>query len=122
MQATIQDAAHKLGVAESTVRRRLRNGELEGHQMPTPQGFTWMVDLPDELGAQQESQPAGEEGVLWELVDALRYQVTGLEGQLGTKDRQIEQLHVLLQQAQATLPAPRSTRPWWRIWRCAIPA
>ena len=122
MQATIQDAAHKLRVAESTVRRRLRNGELEGHQMPTHQGFTWMVDLPDDLCAEQESQPPGEERVLRELVDALRYQVTGLEGQLGTKDRQIEQLHVLLQQAQATLPAPRSTRPWWRIWRRAIPA
>ena len=33
------------------------------------------------------------------------------------KDRQIEQLHVLLQQVQAALPPPRPIRPWWRVWR-----
>lgn len=120
MQVTIQEAAHKLGVAESTIRRRLRNGELEGQQLTTPQGYTWMVDLSDELLAETEDQPTGEDGVLRELVDVLRYQVTGLEGQLGTKDRQIEQLHVLLQQAQAALPPPRANKPWWRIWRRAL--
>ena len=117
MQVTIQEAAHKLGIAESTVRRRLRNGELEGYQMPTPQGFTWLVELPEDLCLEQESQFYGETGVLRELVDALRSQVNGLEGQLGTKDRQIEQLHVLLQQAQAALPPPCATRPWWRLWQ-----
>lgn len=122
MQVTIQEAANKLGIAESTVRRRLRNGELEGQQMPTPQGYTWLVDLPEDLalGSDAEDYPSGEEGLLRELVDALRYQVSGLEGQLGTKDRQIEQLHVLLQQAQAALPPPRSNRPWWRIWRRSV--
>jgi Tfp pilus assembly protein FimV len=38
--------------------------------------------------------------------------------QLEAKDKQIEQLHVLLQQAQAALPAPRDNRSWWqRLWR-----
>jgi hypothetical protein len=120
MQVTIQEAAHKLGVAESTIRRRLRNGELEGQQMTTPQGYTWMVELSEDMLSEQEDQPTGEDGVLRELVDVLRYQVTGLEGQLGTKDRQIEQLHVLLQQVQAALPPPRTNRPWWRIWRRAL--
>ena len=38
--------------------------------------------------------------------------------QLQAKDRQIEQLHVLLQQAQAALPAPKEDRQsWWqRLW------
>ena len=80
-----------------------------------------MVELSEDLLGEQESQPTGEDGVLRELVDVLCYQVTGLEGQLGTKDRQIEQLHILLQQAQAALPAPHSPRPWWRIWRRALP-
>jgi hypothetical protein len=41
-----------------------------------------------------------------------------LQEQLQSKDGQIEQLHVLLQQAQAALPAPRDHRPWWqRLWR-----
>jgi tetratricopeptide (TPR) repeat protein len=34
------------------------------------------------------------------------------------KDKQIEQPHILLQQAQSTLPSSRSTqRHWWRFWQ-----
>lgn len=119
MQVTIQEAANTLGIAESTVRRRIRNGELEGQQMPTPQGYTWLVDLPEDLAIEKESeQPmVGESGLMRELVDSLRSHMNGLENQLGTKDRQIEQLHVLLQQVQAALPPPRGARPWWRVWQ-----
>ena len=56
MQVTIQEAAQALGVAESTVRRRLRNGELEGEQMPTPQGYTWLVELPDDTSIEREKE------------------------------------------------------------------
>jgi len=119
MQVTIQEAANTLGIAESTVRRRIRNGELEGQQMPTPQGYTWLVDLPEDLATEKESEQrlASESGLMRELVDSLRSNVEGLENQLGTKDRQIEQLHVLLQQVQAALPPPREVRPWWRVWQ-----
>ena len=116
MQATIQVAAHRLGIAESTVRRRLRNGELTGEQITTPQGFTWLVELPQETEIEPVNQPAGDPGLLRELVESLRSHANGLEGQLNTKDRQIDQLHVLLQQAQAALPPPRVVRPWWRGW------
>jgi multidrug resistance efflux pump len=38
--------------------------------------------------------------------------------QLEAKDKQIEQLHILLQQAQAALPAPRDNLSrWQRLWR-----
>ena len=119
MQVTIQEAANTLGIAESTVRRRIRNGELEGQQMPTPQGYTWLVDLPENLKIEKENDQSlvGESGLLRELVDSLRSHMDGLENQLGTKDRQIEQLHVLLQQVQTALPPPRPDRPWWRVWR-----
>ena len=119
MQVTIQEAANTMGIAESTVRRRIRNGELEGQQMPTPQGYTWLVGLPENLNIEKENDQslAGESGLLRELVDSLRSHMDGLENQLGTKDRQIEQLHVLLQQVQAALPLPRPDRPWWRVWR-----
>ena len=119
MQVTIQEAANTLGIAESTVRRRIRNGELEGQQMPTPQGYTWLVDLPENLKIEKENDQSlvGESGLLRELVDSLRSHMDGLENQLGTKDRQIEQLHVLLQQVQAALPPSRPIRPWWRVWR-----
>jgi excisionase family DNA binding protein len=119
MQVTIQEAANTLGIAESTVRRRIRNGELEGQQMPTPQGYTWLVDLPENLKSAKENDQSlvSESGLLRELVDSLRSHMDGLENQLGTKDRQIEQLHVLLQQVQAALPPPRPARTWWRVWR-----
>ncbi|HEU0020776.1 MAG TPA: hypothetical protein VFR55_03770 [Dehalococcoidia bacterium] len=119
MQVTIQEAANTLGIAESTVRRRIRNGELEGQQKPTPQGYTWLVDLPEDLAIDKagEQHLVGEAGLMRELVDSLRSHLEGLESQLGTKDRQIEQLHVLLQQVQAALPPPRGVRPWWRVWQ-----
>jgi hypothetical protein len=40
-----------------------------------------------------------------------------LKEELASKNKQIEQLHVLLQQAQAALPAPRDSRSWWRFWQ-----
>jgi hypothetical protein len=44
-------------------------------------------------------------------------QATAHWEQLEAKDKQIEQLHVLLQQAQAVLPAARDNHPWWRFWQ-----
>jgi len=44
---------------------------------------------------------------------SIQAQVQLLGEQLSTKDNQIQQLHVLLQQTQAMLPAPREHRSWW---------
>jgi hypothetical protein len=60
-----------------------------------------------------------------ELIEALQSRIQAQKGQLEAKDKQIEarsrevqELHVLLQQAQAALPGPRSNRSWWqRLWR-----
>jgi hypothetical protein len=74
---------------------------------------------------------AGELRRLEEMVQFLKAELNGRDvqieswkqeaeahrEQLQAKDRQIEQLHVLLQQAQAALPAPRENRPWWRFWQ-----
>jgi septin family protein len=133
MQVTFQEAAFRLGLSEKTVRRRVLNGRLPGSQVATPQGFAWMVDIPDELPESGES--FGELAALRELNTALQsridaqdkqleskdkqieQQLTSHQEELSAKNRQIEQLHVLLQQAQATLPAPRDNRPWWhRLW------
>ena len=122
MQVTITEAARILGVPEKTVRRHVRNGELPGTQLDTPQGFRWMVELPD--GEPQEENQSDNYTVLRELVSVLREELTvrdrqleAKDQQLEAKDKQIEQLHVLLQQAQAALPAPRDNRPWWRFWQ-----
>ena len=44
---TIQDAAHKLGISEITVRRKLKSGQLVGQQEEAPNG-RWWVEISDE--------------------------------------------------------------------------
>jgi hypothetical protein len=138
---TMVEAAHQLGVSVDTVKRRIQKGELKGHQQPRPQGFVWLVEMPEESnlpGSNPANTPvdtavsASELRRLEEMVQFLKAELAGRDvqieswkqeaeahrEQLQAKDRQIEQLHVLLQQAQAALPAPRENRPWWqRVWR-----
>jgi hypothetical protein len=125
MQVTISQAARLLGLSEKTVRRRVVRGELPGIQEATPQGYIWFVDIPDQPPESETETPSGEVQALRELNVALRDRVDAqdreLEAknqQLAAKDEQIRELHILLQQAQAALPAPRDNRPWWqRLWR-----
>jgi len=113
MQSTISEAARRLGLSEKTVRRRLHNGELPGTQLSTPQGFTWMVDLPEEVPS--EDANGGDRG---EDHSDLRELVERLKEELGRKNTQIEQLHVLLQQQALALPAPKENgHSWWQFWR-----
>jgi hypothetical protein len=54
---------------------------------------------------------------LREMLAMAQSQIATQKEELASKNKQIEQLHVLLQQAQAALPAPRDNRPWWRFWQ-----
>jgi hypothetical protein len=138
---TMAEAAHRLGVSVDTVKRRIQKGELKGHQQPRPQGFVWLIEMPEESnqpGSDPANTPvhttvsAGELRRLEEMVQFLKAELAARDAQveswkqeaeahreqLQAKDRQIEQLHILLQQAQAALPAPRDNRSWWRrVWR-----
>src|SRR5262249_7125068 len=55
---SIRDAAERLGVSPDAIRRRVRSGQLQGRQQPTPQGHVWMVALDGELGAAATGAPA----------------------------------------------------------------
>jgi hypothetical protein len=112
MDVTITEAARRLGISERTVRRRLHNGDLPGRQLAIPQGFVWTVEMPDDTPNGQANDKATD----WEP-EALRELVEVLKDQIETKDQQIKELHVLLQQAQAALPAPSENRSWWRFWQ-----
>jgi hypothetical protein len=132
MQVNVPEAARLLRVSEQTVRRRLRSGELHGRQVTSPGGFLWMVEIPDELPVEDtesgeivamkalvvhlEAQVAAQQEQLTVKDKQMDAQVSAHQEQITAKDRQIEQLHVLLQQAQASLPAPRGRRPWWKWW------
>ena len=125
---SIKDAAQHLGVTEVTIRRRIRDGHLHAHQQPRPQGFTWVVELPDEEG--EPSSPPGQandedeieelkrDDVLQGIIKRQDETIEHLRHELEARGREIQELHVLLQQAQAALPAPRDNRSWWqRLWR-----
>jgi hypothetical protein len=114
MQVTIAEAARILGISEPTARRRVRSGELPGTQVPTPQGFVWMVDLPDDLPTDGEA--SGEIQALRELIATLKAQVEAQGVELEARRQEVRELHILLQEFQRSLPAPRSTRAWWRFW------
>ena len=125
----------RLGISPQTVKRRLKRGELRGEQHATPQGFAWLIEVPDHYGAVDTPNgiPTGtpssssdtlddiphgipsSDSSMQGLVTALQAQVEAQQTQLETKDKQIEQLHILLQ--QAALPAPKESRhSWWRFW------
>ena len=119
----IREAAQLQSVAQDTIRRRIRRGELKAHQEPTPQGFRWLVELEEEVAQAEPTQTqgqgiddaqAGEAKVLRELVTTLRSQVQGQGEELQARRREVSELHILLQ--QKALPAPGG-RPWWRrLW------
>jgi hypothetical protein len=137
------EAARRLQLSLDTIERRLRRGELKGHKRPRPGGFTWLIEVPEEPLYTPSTQggippadtpadppaPNAEIVRLEELVEILKDEVAesrrqsqaqseAYQQQLEAKDRQIEHLHVLLQQAQAALPSPRDNRSWWqRLWR-----
>jgi excisionase family DNA binding protein len=110
----IVEAAQHFGVSVDTIRRRLHRGELQGQQ----QGRVWLIEVPEPSTGPADAQHStadAEQGVN-RLIEALQAQVQAQQEQLKSKDEQIRELHVLLQQAQAALPAPRDNRPWWRFW------
>jgi predicted ArsR family transcriptional regulator len=123
---TIKEAADRLGISENTARRRLHAGLLKGYQEDPPYG-RWLVELSDE-DIEGTAHAAGD-GATPELVKALRdiirRQDETLEQfsrQLESKDQQIKELHVLLQQAQSVLPAPKeSQHSWWhKLWHRTV--
>jgi hypothetical protein len=121
MQVTIPEAARMLRVSEHTVRRRLRSGELQGSHVASVGGFAWMVEIPDEL--LMSSPPSGDTTVTAVLIARLEAQIASQEAQISAqyigleaRRREVQELHVLLQQAQAALPAPRESKPWWKWW------
>ena len=128
----VAEAAELLRVSTQTVKRRLKNESLNGERRATAQGYIWLVDIPeDDSGIPNEgvdttsdisNDVSKEVARLEEIVGLLEKELDQRDRQLEMKDTQIEargrevqELHVLLQQAQAALPAPKENhRSWWR--------
>jgi len=109
-KVSIGEAAQRLGVSTDTIRRRISRGALTAHKDSTPP-YRWEVEL------QTNNQPtSSQDSNLDALVIALEGQVKAQAEELDARRREVQELHVLLQTAQAALTAPER-RPWWRLWR-----
>ena len=71
-----------------------------GRGRPTPDGIDSVQD------AVQDDKD--------KLIEVLQAQVESQGAQLEARTREVQELHVLLQQTQAALPPARDPRPWWR--------
>ena len=138
---TIAQAADTLGVAQSTIRKRLRSGDLEGQKVKGAGGFKWEVFVADDLTVNSvnmapftndpgkgdtndgnhandaqdgDDDNGGNGGNHGPLVHQMQARIDSLETQLTTRAGEIDQLHRLL--AQTALNAA-SGRPWWAFWR-----
>ena len=108
---SVGEAARRLGVSTDTIRRRISKGELLAHREPTPQGYRWEIEL------QPNDQPLNSHNGDNEiLVTTLQAQVQAQAQELDARRREVQELHVLLQTAQAALGAPER-RSWWRWWK-----
>jgi len=121
----LRESREYSGVSERTLRRLIKEGKLEAALVGSGSNRHWEVDEESLSGIGRP--PSGQlDGHLPDNgqyasgqiecpnCDWLRHH---LEAQLEEKDRQIRELHVLLQEGQAQLtrilPAPRR---WWRFW------
>ena len=105
MEVPIQQAARTLGVLPSVLIRHIEGGELQGRKKRA----IWYVELPDEEGelapiksqlARRDPKELAEQNPPGrELIDSLHKQLESQANQIQTKDRQIQELHLLLQQS-----------------------
>ena len=106
---SISQAAHTLGLSQSTIRKRLRSGDLQGQKVKGAGGFNWEVFVADDPTVKGDTDDANHTnnangGALVEI----------LREELAEKNRQISELHRLLAQTALNAAPPR---PWWRSWR-----
>jgi hypothetical protein len=118
----LPEAALRLGVSQSALRRRLRAGTAQGERRPTPGGFTWWVSVPDAAPTPAPTAPAPETAAellaAQEAVKRLEAHVASLTDELAARrreateerdahHRQVQALMALLGREQlAGLPTP----------------
>jgi len=115
---TITQASLALGVAQDTVRKKVRSGEISATKERCAGGFRWMVEI-DRNGHHHDTPPAPPEATTGdssakELVEFLKSQIQDLRDQIADRTREISELHQLL---GARSLAPGVDRPWWQIWK-----
>jgi hypothetical protein len=104
-EVTIAEAAKRLSMSSDSMRRRISKGQLKARRVPSPHGVKYLVELPEDIPpVTQDNTPE---------VEALRKTVSILETELEARRREVQELHVLLEQTRA-LPPGRGVS-WWRL-------
>ena len=101
-----------------TMITRIGNNELKARKVPSSHGEMYIVELPDDTPEAPQANQATKEARPDNSaeLETLRKMVAILEMELEARRREIQELHVLLQQAQAA-SSPVTNRPklsWWR--------
>ena len=116
---TIKEASKRMGVSSDTIRRRIRSGELKAS---LDANHTYRID-PGDLPPATEPTPeptaqdnAGE-------VEALKQTIALLQTELEARRREVQELHVLLQQSRPLLPERTSTLKslWYKLTFRSVP-
>jgi hypothetical protein len=105
-EVTIAEAAKCLGMSIDSIRRRIAKNELKARKVPSPHGEIYLVELPDDVAPPVESSDVAEvkeENLV--ALEAMKKTIAILETELDARRREVQELHVLLQQAQKQLPA-----------------
>jgi len=118
-EVPIAEAAKCLGTSIDTIRRRISKGQLKARKVLSSHGEMYLVEVPDEVSpvttrAENKTEPKVEHS---SEIEALHKTISILETELESRRREVQELHVLLQQAQAALPPGRgqpNSIPWWR--------
>jgi hypothetical protein len=101
-EVTIAEAAKRLGMSIDSIRRRIAKEELKARKVPSPHGEIYMIELPDDIAAAPAEDKEKEENPV--ALEAMRKTIAILENELEARRREVQELHVLLQQAQKQLP------------------
>ena len=114
---TIQGAAEFLGVSEITVRRKLKSGQLTGQQEEAPNG-RWWVEISEEKSnfgvGISDSVKSDSNTEFHDPVQILKDQVANLQHHLDIREREVGELHVIIQQQALALPPPAPVKmKWW---------
>ena len=120
-EVTIAEAAKRLGKSTDSIRRRIAKGELKARKVPSPHGEIYLVELPDDATSSTPVAEDKEDNTI--AVEAMRKTISILEIELEARRREVQELHVLLQQAQKQLTPGKKEGPaeetpkkvtWWQ--------
>jgi len=124
-EVPIIEAANSLGVSVDTIRRRISKGELKARKVPSPHGEIYMVEIPDDIVVASSNSEEKREETPSEVqtIEAMKKTISILQNELDARRREVQELHVLLQQAQKQAPAYKTEDTaaknsikisWWR--------